>query len=286
MYCVNATAAKKFQTSPAVVRSVHFDGIERTKDDGINREVYQLWSVSTLKDLVTKAYEIQQHMRTCGLFDKIDVIIDVNRNSPESSPHHYDVIFQVKEPSRMKGNVNAGINNRGEANTGLEMNLASIWGRGESATAEFQVGHQKTNQLHIGLIKPLLNGRLKLASGGIHMMRNYSEFRTGGYSVLENCLNLDLKYKSHPHWFHNVKLEGNWRQLGCLSRTTPFDIRLFSGHSLKASLKHVLTYSTLNDPQLPSKGILLRLTNELAGLGGQVGNVDFLRNDLDFKVKI
>lgn len=174
--------------------------------------------------------------------------------------------------------ITAGVNNRGEGNTGAEASLLSILGRGESATAEIQVGMQKTTMFHLGFLKPLLGRRN--TSIGFHLLRNYSQFPWSSYSLLENSVALDIRHQSLENWHHNIRVEGCWRQLGCLQRNTPFDIRLHAGHSLKTALKHILSYSTLDDTQLPKSGFLFRITNEWADLA----DAKFLKNDIDLKV--
>ena len=40
-----------------------------------------------------------------------------------------------------------------------------------------------------------------------------------------------------PLGAHNVRWEGTWRELGCLSNTTAFAVREQAGHSLKSLLR-------------------------------------------------
>ena len=58
-------------------------------------------------------------------------------------------------------------------------------------------------------------------------------------------------------------------------------MREHSGHTLKSSLKHILNVDRRNDPIFPSQGTLLRLSQEFAGLGGNIG---FFKNELELQV--
>ena len=55
-----------------------------------------------------------------------------------------------------------------------------------------------------------------------------------------------------------------------LSNNIAFTARNDMGHSLKSALKHTYTFDTRDSPIFPSKGVLAKLTNEVAGLGGDV----------------
>ena len=48
------------------------------------------------------------------------------------------------------------------------------------------------------------------------------------------------------------------------------DIRSFAGHSLKSAISHSLEVDERDDPFLPSSGFHVKVTQELAGLGGDV----------------
>lgn len=53
------------------------------------------------------------------------------------------------------------------------------------------------------------------------------------------------------------------------------------GHSLKSSLKHILTVDKRDNPILPNYGSFFRLNQEYAGLGGDVG---FLKHEIEYQV--
>ena len=59
---------------------------------------------------------------------------------------------------------------------------------------------------------------------------------------------------------HNVAWEGVWRELRPLNRTTAFAVREHSGHTLKSSLRHVLTCDRRDNAIFPSVGSLLRMS--------------------------
>lgn len=62
-----------------------------------------------------------------------------------------------------------------------------------------------------------------------------------------------------------------------MSRSAAFQVREQTGPSLKSSVRHILTFDRRDTPILPTCGSLIKLTQEFAGLGGNIG---FFKNDL------
>jgi hypothetical protein len=56
-----------------------------------------------------------------------------------------------------------------------------------------------------------------------------------------------------------------------------------ASHSFKSSLKHTYTIDTRDDTRMPTEGMLLRCTNELAGLGG---DVKFLKQQIEMQAHV
>jgi len=80
-----------------------------------------------------------------------------------------------------------------------------------------------------------------------------------------------------------MQWEGAWRQLSATSRATSFAVRSQSGHSFKSSLRHILTIDHRDDRIYPSSGVLLKLAQEFAGLGGDVA---YVKHDSEVQVNI
>lgn len=83
-----------------------------------------------------------------------------------------------------------------------------------------------------------------------------------------------LRQSQRKHMEHNVRWHFDWRQLFA-DKNTCFNVREHSGHSLKSSLEHVFTLNTQDNDILPTRGVLFKLANELAGFQG-TGDVRFV----------
>jgi len=133
---LRASAARQYGDSKVQVDKVNFIGISRTKSDALLSESKQLFLQKTFNDLVMAAYETKRHMEKVGLFNNLDVLIDVSKKGEPN----YVVHYLVREPTA-RAVVNGNVNNRGEAGMGIEGSLGSVFGRGELLSAEANIGH-------------------------------------------------------------------------------------------------------------------------------------------------
>lgn len=103
----------------------------------------------------------------------------------------------------------------------------------------------------------------------------FTVFNTGGL--------LDLSFESAQRVKHNMQYDGTWRHVEASGRTTSFAVREQSGHSFKSAIRHIMTVDHRDHPIFPSTGVLLKLVQEYAGLGGDVA---FVKHDSELQVNI
>lgn len=75
---------------------------------------------------------------------------------------------------------------------------------------------------------------------------------------------------------HNIQYEAAFRNITC-SKQAAFCVREQCGPDLKSALRYIWTIDKRDSAIFPVTGNLLRLTTEMAGLGGDIG---FLKNEL------
>ena len=78
-----------------------------------------------------------------------------------------------------------------------------------------------------------------------------------------------------------MQWEGVWRELACLNRMTTFPVREQAGHSLKSAIRHIIKFDNRDSPIFSNRGTLFRMTQELAGIGGDVG---FMKHEMQYQV--
>merc|ERR1712059_133512 len=97
------------------------------------------------------------------------------------------------------------------------------------------------------------------------------------------CFMFDLSFVSAPQVQHNLQYEAVWRNLSFLNRGVAFAVREHSGHTLKSAVKHILSVDKRDDLIFPSHGTLFKLSQEFAGLGGNIG---FFKNEVEVQTNI
>lgn len=212
-----------------------------------------------------------------GCFSDVAIHIDT---SSEGGPSDYEVTFKVQELKRVVGSVNTMVGNQeGSLITGLK--LPNLLGRGERFAVDYTHGTKKTSTFNASLAKPI-HGRAR-ANVTASLFQQMAEFPQSGFREINRGTLVDLSFMSAPHIVHNLQYEGAWRNLSGLTRACAFEVREQAGHTLKSALRHILTVDRRDEAVFPSEGSLLRLTQEYAGLGGDVG---FFKNHLDLQANL
>jgi len=102
------------------------------------------------------------------------------------------------------------------------------------------------------------------------------DFPWSGFKQNDKGLLFDMELNPTGTSKHNIQYEAAFRNVTC-SKQASFRVREQSGPNLKSALRYIWTKDKRDSPIFPIAGSLMRLTTELAGLGGDVG---FLKNEL------
>jgi outer membrane protein insertion porin family len=232
--------------------------------------------VEDFESLVLTAQGVRGKLQDLGCFSDVGIHIDTS----ESGLKDYKVTFQVEEVKRVQGSVNTMVgNNEGSLMTGVK--LPNLLGGGERLQADYTYGTKRSSNFNLSLLKPV-RGRLRstLTSS---VYQSAAEQPASGFHQLDRGLLADLAFTSAPHVQHSLQYEAVWRNLSCLSRAAAFAVREHSGHSLKSSIKHVLSVDRRDSPVFPTRGTFFRLGQEFAGLGGNVG---FFKNEVEVQANL
>lgn len=259
----------------AKVAFVSIDGLTHTKDDIVVESVQDLFKVTHFEELVLEAQEVRSRLQELGCFSDVAINIDTSRSGQQD----YEVTFEVKELKRVAGSVNTMVgNNEGSLMTGFK--LPNLLGRGEKLQADYTYGSKKTSTFNISLLKPLRSVQSVLTS---NVFQSQGEHPSSGFKEQDRGLLLDLAFSSAATVQHNLQYEAVWRNLSSLNRSVAFAVREQSGHSLKSAVKHILSVDRRDEPIFPSSGSFFKLSQEFAGLGGNVG---FFKNEVELQSNI
>ena len=261
----------------AQVVQVHVDGIDRTKEDVITDRIKPIFNIQHFQDLILQVQDVRNKLVTMGCFSDVSVHVDTLEGG---GPQDYEVTFRVKECRRVKGTINTMFGNQeGSLMTGFM--LPNLAGRGEKFKVDYSYGTKKTNTFNASLSKPLVSNDATATASLFQQMAEFTS--SSGFKELNRGVVLDLTFLSAPQVAHNLSWEAVWRDISCSNRGTAFAVREQAGHTLKSSIKHILTVDRRDSLIFPTKGSYFRLNQEFAGLGGDVG---FFKNEIEMQANV
>ncbi|KAK6973769.1 sorting and assembly machinery component 50 [Biomphalaria glabrata] len=262
-----------FDKLPVRVQRVVVDGLTRTKDDIIIKEIKPLLSAKTFEELVHLSYGAKVKMERLGLFKNVVIAIDVSKDKRENG---YEVLFEVQEFRRVDGGIYTSISNN-DGSLDFQVKMPNILGRGERFSLDYTVGTKRTHGYSAYFRKPLNNNPDMFVGSTLYQF--HGEYPWSGYKQTDRGIGFDFTFPTFLG-SHNLQWEAVWRDLKSLSRETSFAVREQAGHSLKSCLKHTFSIDKRDDPILPTTGFLWQTSQEYAGLGG---NVEYAKQDGTFQ---
>ncbi|XP_043284944.1 sorting and assembly machinery component 50 homolog [Venturia canescens] len=258
----------------ARVDKIHIDGLSRTKDDIIKAQVSELFKAKDFHDVIQSAHQVRSRLEALGCFKNIGVFIDTSVG-PDATPDGVEVTFNVNELNRLSGGVNTMVGNN-EGSLQIHAKAPNVFGRGERLQMEYSYGHKCSTNVNIAAIKPFVDSRL-------HKVLTANVFSTGtdvpwsGYKEKNKGFMIDLAVNpgGAGSLKHNFQYEAAYREITSFKQAS-FFVREQSGPSLKSALRYICSIDKRNEKIFPTVGSLIKLTAEVAGLGGDIG---FVKNE-------
>uniref|UniRef100_A0A8C4NGT6 SAMM50 sorting and assembly machinery component n=1 Tax=Eptatretus burgeri TaxID=7764 RepID=A0A8C4NGT6_EPTBU len=188
-----------------------------------------------------------------------------------------EITFQVTEMSALTGSYNTMVGNN-EGSMAIGGKLSNMLGRAERLVAQFSYGTKETSY-GLSFFKPQTGCFERNITFGLFDVKG--QFPWSSVREVDRGVSFDFNF---PVWRtrHTVRWEAVWRELSCLSRTASFPVREESGHSLKSSLAHTMVVDCRDSTILPSKGVYLKVNQELAGYTG--GDIRFLKEEMELQL--
>uniref|UniRef100_A0A2P2HZM2 Sorting and assembly machinery component 50 homolog A-like n=1 Tax=Hirondellea gigas TaxID=1518452 RepID=A0A2P2HZM2_9CRUS len=263
----------------AQVQRVHVSGLGRTKDDLIIFSVRDIFEARDFQSVILKIHEAKTKLAGLGCFKAVDVVIDTY-DGADAMQDGIQVTFEVEELNLIGLRVNTAIGlNEGILSGGGA--LRNVFGRGEEINANYSHGTKKTTSFAINFVKPFHNECKTKFSSSIY--QSCVEAGWAGYKEVDRGLLLGLAFSAAPNVTQQLVLDTAWRQLSCLSKSTAFAIREHCGHTLKSAIRHEISIDTRDDNIFPSDGQLMKMKNEIAGFGGNIG---YIKNEASWQSNV
>lgn len=280
IFRLNDVVQRNF-TLPVNISSIRVIGAHNVRQSFLKKILFPSDyknETSTLASSLISIQERASQLEKFGIFESISITID-QASSPLASKDDIDVIFHVKEKSRLWARTGTDVGN-GEGSAYGSVNIRNAFGGAENIQANITFGTHTRSAFEAKLTTPInANPDFQFELSAFNISRD-NRFYASHEEFLRGCIGRFVWLSSLGH--HNISYNGIWRQIGNLSHNASPTIRLSSGNSFKSSIAHTFTIDTRNNFLLPSSGFLFRTFHEIAGSHILGGDTSFVKMETEF----
>ena len=245
------------------IERIDIRGNVRTLEQVIRRE-FRLVEGDAFN--AAKLRRSKQRIRNLGYFSKVDVI-----KKPGSARDKTVVEVDVEEQSTGELTVGAGFSTSDGLLGEVSLRERNLLGRGQDLGVKARVS-SRSQSYKLSFTEPYFWDRQLAAGFDIFRttrdrgsQSGFDEKRTGGA--------LRVGYSINEEWSHHLNYGLERQDITNVQSDASQFIRAEEGNKIKSSLGHTLTLDTRDSRQEPTEGYIFRLSNTVAGLGGDIRNV-------------
>lgn len=247
------------QEGPRVfIERIDISGNVRTLDKVIRRE-FQIVEGDAFNS--TKLRRSRTRIQNLGYFSRVDV-----NNVPGSDQDKTVIKVDIAEQSTGELSVGAGFSSQNGPLVDLRIRERNLLGKGQDLRASVTLAAERQN-FDVGFTEPyFMDKELSFGIDGFHTQStNVSEFEsitTGG--------RVRFGYALAEDWGHRVRYTLRRDEITNIDSTASVFIKQEEGTKWVSVVGHDLTYDRRNSKIDPTEGYIARLSNDVAGLGGDI----------------
>jgi outer membrane protein insertion porin family len=246
------------------VERIDISGNVRTVDRVIRRE-FELVEGDPFNQ--TRLRDSQQNIRDLGFFSRVDVT-----TVPGSSPDQTIIQTEVEEQSTGELSFGAGFSTSDGPIGDVSLRERNLLGRGQELRLSATISGIG-QEFDLSFTEPYFLERD--ISAGFDIFRITRDNQdTSGFDEFTVGFGLRFGYPITENLRQNVVYRLSQREIEDVDPTASRFIREQEGDTLTSLIGHQLTYDRLDSRIEPTDGYILRVGNELAGLGGDVSYVN------------
>ncbi|MCP5372883.1 MAG: outer membrane protein assembly factor BamA [Hyphomicrobiales bacterium] len=250
------------------VERIDINGNVRTVDDVIRRE-FRLVEGDAFN--AAKLRRSKQRLHNLDFFSKVEV-----ERVPGSSPDKTVIKVDVEEKSTGSLSVGAGYSTTNGAVADFGIQESNLLGRGYNLRLKLLLA-QRQSQIDLGFTNPWFLDR-EIAAGFdvFHVVSDRQD--ESSYDDTTSGFALRAAYPVYDHLVQGWKYTLRRTEVENVASSASTYVKSQEGVSVLSQVTHTLTYDRRNSRLLPSEGYVVRMTNDVAGLGG---TSHFMRNKVD-----
>jgi outer membrane protein insertion porin family len=261
----------------AYIERINIRGNVRTRDYVIRREFDLGEGDPYNRALIDRA---ERRLKNLNYFKSVKIT-----NEPGSAPDRVVINVEVEEKATGQFSVAGGYSTSDGFLAEVSIADRNLMGRGQFAKASLTYG-ERARGFDLSFVEPYFLG-YRMA-GGIdlfarqNLASNYVSYDTqtiGGNLRLGFALTEELALQPHYSLYQQqIALSNQYNcfpaSSSCTPASLPVRLELAQGAVTTSLIGYTLTYNTLDNVNLPTSGLYASLTQDLAGVGG---DVNFIR---------
>ena len=248
------------KTPRVYVERINIEGNSRTLDAVIRRE-FDLFEGDAFN--VSKLRRARRSIRNLGFFSKAKV------DSLAGSAKDKTIIrVSLEEKSTGEISLGAGFSSQDGPLANIGIRERNLLGKGQDLTFNFK-GSAARQEFKIGFTEPYFLDRD--VSAGFDLVQSTTDRQTeSSFDERKAGGGLRLGYSLGPDLRQRLKYSFERTQIRNIDDQASIFIKEQEGNNTVSQVSHTTSYDQLDNRRQPSKGYAVSLTNDLAGLGGDV----------------
>ncbi|WWC59344.1 uncharacterized protein I303_101896 [Kwoniella dejecticola CBS 10117] len=229
---------------------------------------------TNLHEILLSTKSLIAHLNEFGIYDmdRVGVRFEPKRGGDADE---VEMVLRLREKGRLflKAGTEVG---GGEGGGNVTARIRNVFGGAESLEGNASIGTKTKSAYQVSLSTPLFaSPLLSFALSGFSLDRDNSAFA----SHRERTQGARAKLSAILPWgTHDLQYELVNRAIDHLTPNASVSIRELAVPSTKSSISHTWTSDTRDDLWMGTKGRLLKLTHEYAGLPGSSAKAHFFKS--------
>ncbi len=253
------------------VERINIFGNQRTLDEVVRREFKvsegDAYSTSKLK-------RTEQRLNNLGYFDKVSI-----ERKPGSAPDKTELDVEVAEKSTGEISFGAGYSTADGPIADFGVRERNFLGRGQDLRARAQVGGRR-QQYDLSFTEPyFLDRELEAGVDLFKMVQNYQD--NSSFDRETTGGSLRLGYNLSEYTKHQLRYSLQESKISNVDDSASRYIKDQEGTNMVSLVGQSFTYDRRDNRLAPTSGHYLRLSEDVAGLGG---DDKFLRHELQGEI--
>ena len=259
-------------------------GLKHTRESVVQQELGVLERAKTLGQIGDACLSAAGALRSLDIFDGCDLLVDAARQADGSNGPQADIVVTVAEKKRLTSASTGVSTQAGEGSMDAKVSVRNLFGFAEKFDLNMELGQQKSSVFRLAAARPRWLGSDAMLSADISKCAiSHVKHSSFVEKLLGGSCGMVIGQPDEYLGCHDFSGVVSLRDVCQLEKNTAsWPILQQRGLTLKSSLMHTFSLRRLDHPIIPTDGVNLKLTTELAGLVPTpvLGDVKFFKQTL------